>query len=67
VRIPSMSKITVSSVNPVGLNHLTRLRKILQDGPVLIATHDNPDPDALASGKGLCHNLNVLLCDQYSL
>jgi nanoRNase/pAp phosphatase (c-di-AMP/oligoRNAs hydrolase) len=60
VRIPSMSKITASAVNPVGLNHLTRLRNILQDGPVLIATHDNPDPDALASGKGINHLINTI-------
>jgi nanoRNase/pAp phosphatase (c-di-AMP/oligoRNAs hydrolase) len=32
------------------LNHL---RRAAGAGPVLILTHDNPDPDALASGKAL--------------
>lgn len=32
-------------------NHLARLRAAAGAGPVLILTHDNPDPDALASGK----------------
>jgi nanoRNase/pAp phosphatase (c-di-AMP/oligoRNAs hydrolase) len=30
---------------------LAQLRTIVGSGPVLILTHDNPDPDALASGK----------------
>lgn len=30
---------------------LDQLRAIADTGPVLILTHDNPDPDALASGK----------------
>lgn len=29
------------------------LQKTARSGPVLILTHDNPDPDALASGKAL--------------
>jgi nanoRNase/pAp phosphatase (c-di-AMP/oligoRNAs hydrolase) len=32
---------------------LDRLKTIAAPGPVLILTHDNPDPDALASGAGL--------------
>jgi len=32
---------------------LDRLYKAAGKGPVLILTHDNPDPDALASGKAL--------------
>jgi nanoRNase/pAp phosphatase (c-di-AMP/oligoRNAs hydrolase) len=32
-------------------NRLTQLQSIVGSGPVLILTHDNPDPDALASGK----------------
>jgi nanoRNase/pAp phosphatase (c-di-AMP/oligoRNAs hydrolase) len=37
--------------NPLQQNRLTRLRTIVGAGPALILTHDNPDPDALASGK----------------
>ena len=33
--------------------HLARLRAAAGAGPVLILTHDNPDPDALAAGKAL--------------
>jgi nanoRNase/pAp phosphatase (c-di-AMP/oligoRNAs hydrolase) len=32
---------------------LERLREAAGSGPVLILTHDNPDPDALSSGKTL--------------
>lgn len=32
---------------------IERLRSSAGSGPVLIVTHDNPDPDALASGKAL--------------
>lgn len=39
--------------SPVGQKHLSRLRAAAGAGPVLILTHDNPDPDALASGKAL--------------
>lgn len=31
-------------------NRLAQLREVVGTGPVLILTHDNPDPDALASG-----------------
>lgn len=37
--------------HPPDANRSTRLRSIAGNGPVLILTHDNPDPDALASGK----------------
>jgi len=37
----------------VEADKLERLRTIAGPGPVLILTHDNPDPDALASGKSL--------------
>lgn len=33
--------------------HLGKLSMAVGSGPVLILTHDNPDPDALASGKAL--------------
>ncbi|MDJ0754961.1 MAG: DHH family phosphoesterase [Ardenticatenaceae bacterium] len=36
---------------PISPNRLAELRAIAGAGPVLILTHDNPDPDALASGK----------------
>jgi len=39
--------------NPIDAARLARLRAAAGAGPVLIVTHDNPDPDALASGKAL--------------
>lgn len=39
-----------SSIEPA---RLEALRRTAGSGPVLILTHDNPDPDALASGKAL--------------
>jgi nanoRNase/pAp phosphatase (c-di-AMP/oligoRNAs hydrolase) len=39
--------------NPINQTHLDKLRSIAGSGPVLILTHDNPDPDSLASGKAL--------------
>jgi nanoRNase/pAp phosphatase (c-di-AMP/oligoRNAs hydrolase) len=36
---------------------LDQLRQACGSGPVLILTHDNPDPDGLASGKALAHLL----------
>lgn len=35
------------------VERLQQLRTVAGIGPVLILTHDNPDPDALASGKAL--------------
>jgi nanoRNase/pAp phosphatase (c-di-AMP/oligoRNAs hydrolase) len=40
-------------INPIGKTHLESLRVTAGNGPVLILTHDNPDPDGLASGKAL--------------
>ena len=40
-----------SKNSPLDQNRLAQLRTIAGAGPVLILTHDNPDPDALASGK----------------
>ncbi|MEJ2263013.1 MAG: DHH family phosphoesterase [Anaerolineales bacterium] len=37
----------------ISAEQLDRLRSAAGSGPVLIVTHDNPDPDALASGKAL--------------
>ncbi len=39
--------------NPIDQARLDQLRAAAGPGPVLILTHDNPDPDALASGKAL--------------
>ncbi len=39
--------------NPIHEEQLGQLRKAAGKGPVLILTHDNPDPDALAAGKAL--------------
>jgi nanoRNase/pAp phosphatase (c-di-AMP/oligoRNAs hydrolase) len=39
--------------NPIDQNQLEKLRTTAGNGPVLILTHDNPDPDGLASGKAL--------------
>lgn len=36
---------------PLDQSRMTHLRTTVGAGPVLILTHDNPDPDALASGK----------------
>jgi nanoRNase/pAp phosphatase (c-di-AMP/oligoRNAs hydrolase) len=40
-------------INPIDQTRLDKLRAIAGNGPVLILTHDNPDPDGLASGKAL--------------
>ncbi|MGD2159255.1 MAG: DHH family phosphoesterase [Anaerolineales bacterium] len=43
--------MNLSKNNPIDQNRLAQLRTIAGNGPVLTLTHDNPDPDALASGK----------------
>ena len=40
-------------INPIGQTQLEKLHTTAGNGPVLILTHDNPDPDGLASGKAL--------------
>lgn len=52
-----MSKINPEYSNLVDQTQLDRLRKEAGAGPLLILTHDSPDPDALASGKGLSYLL----------
>lgn len=37
----------------ISTEHLEKLKAAVGHGPALIMTHDNPDPDALASGSGL--------------
>jgi len=39
--------------NPVTHQTLDRLQRLTDPGPVLIMTHESPDPDALASGKAI--------------
>ena len=45
--------MVLSGNNPLSQERLAQLRMVAGQGPVLILTHDNPDPDALASGKAL--------------
>jgi nanoRNase/pAp phosphatase (c-di-AMP/oligoRNAs hydrolase) len=48
-----MSKLTLDTPDTIGDDQLNQLREAAGAGPVLILTHDNPDPDALAAGKAL--------------
>ena len=48
-----MSNLIIEVTNPIDQTQLERLRTVAGNGPVLIMTHDNPDPDSLASGKAL--------------
>ncbi len=48
-----MDNLTIHPTNPIDAARMERLREVAGKGPVLILTHDNPDPDALASGKAL--------------
>lgn len=48
-----MSKHSFGNKGPPNQARLKDLHEIVTPGPVLILTHDNPDPDALASGKAL--------------
>ena len=45
--------------NPISRERLHQLRDVVNPGPVLILTHDNPDPDALASGLGFSRLLKA--------
>lgn len=54
-----MHKTTLLVDNPIRLTDLTQLRHIAGAGPVLILTHDNPDPDGLASGKAFATLLSA--------
>lgn len=48
-----MSSLIIEMTNPIKTADLEKLRATAGSGPVLILTHDYPDPDALASGKAL--------------
>jgi nanoRNase/pAp phosphatase (c-di-AMP/oligoRNAs hydrolase) len=52
--------MSVHCINPIKDEHLLRFKQALQNGPVLITTHDNPDPDALAAGKAIDQLINGL-------
>ncbi len=54
-----MTIFKVEAGETIGVNHLSKLRHTAGPGPVLILTHDNPDPDALASGKALAFLLDA--------
>jgi nanoRNase/pAp phosphatase (c-di-AMP/oligoRNAs hydrolase) len=43
----------IKMINPIDQAQLEKLRATAGNGPVLVLTHDNPDPDGLASGKAL--------------
>lgn len=48
-----MSQLILDAPDTIGPQHLEQLRAVAGAGPVLIMTHHNPDPDALAAGKAL--------------
>lgn len=50
-----MGEIDIPFENPVTEAQLMKLRDQIAPGPVLVLTHNNPDPDALSSGKALAY------------
>jgi nanoRNase/pAp phosphatase (c-di-AMP/oligoRNAs hydrolase) len=48
-----MENALLKSENPIDAARLEQLREAAGPGPVVILTHDNPDPDSLASGMAL--------------
>jgi nanoRNase/pAp phosphatase (c-di-AMP/oligoRNAs hydrolase) len=48
-----MSRLTLDTPDTIGDDQLTQMREAAGAGPLLILTHDNPDPDALAAGKAM--------------
>jgi nanoRNase/pAp phosphatase (c-di-AMP/oligoRNAs hydrolase) len=55
-----VSEIKIPISNPIDQNRLDEIRVIVNNGPVLIISHENPDPDSLASGKALAYLLEKL-------
>ena len=49
----------IPTTDTVDRSRLEELRHVAGPGPVLILTHDNPDPDALAAGKALATLFNA--------
>lgn len=48
-----MADMPFENDNPISAERLGELRQAARGGPLLVMTHDNPDPDALASGAAL--------------
>lgn len=48
-----MRSVLLKSENPINTSRLDLLRQNAGSGPLLVLTHDNPDPDSLASGMAL--------------
>ncbi|HKJ39529.1 MAG TPA: DHH family phosphoesterase, partial [Anaerolineales bacterium] len=48
-----MNNLHITLANPIDQARMDEMSGVAGKGPVLILTHDNPDPDALASGKAL--------------
>ena len=55
-----MRNIFLEVKNPVDDERLRKLKAVVGSGPVLILTHDNPDPDSMASGMALAYLLDQL-------
>ncbi len=54
-----MRSILLESENPIDGSRLEQFRNTAGTGPVLVLTHDNPDPDSLASGMALSELLQA--------
>ncbi|MBE3142391.1 MAG: DHH family phosphoesterase [Planctomycetes bacterium] len=54
-----MDTLSVHCINPIKRDQLRDLRQALQKGPILITTHANPDPDALAAGKAINQLISI--------
>jgi nanoRNase/pAp phosphatase (c-di-AMP/oligoRNAs hydrolase) len=54
-----MKGVNLITENPITAERLSQLRSAAGEGPLLILTHDSPDPDALASGNAM-----GFLCEQ---
>lgn len=48
-----MGDLEIPYINPITKERMEELHNLISPGPVLVVTHDNPDPDALSSGKAL--------------
>ena len=48
-----MGDLEIPYINPITKERMEELHNLIAPGPVLVVTHDNPDPDALSSGKAL--------------
>jgi nanoRNase/pAp phosphatase (c-di-AMP/oligoRNAs hydrolase) len=54
-----LGNIVIRAPNPIHNSHVLQIRRSLCQGPVLITTHENPDPDALAAGKAIHHLIHA--------